>query len=596
MPSRRGPRARARRRLVPGSRPRRGHVQHRRHRRSGPRALRRPSRLQLRRRRRRCADGDYACDPRRGSHLEHAAAGAPLSRARFRAAALRAPVAGAWARITRRSRSGMARRRSSEFRERGYLPEALTNYLALIGWSPRSAAATATMRADADGRAGAAVRARGRRPQRRRLRSREARVDEPPLHEGRVAGADGGRVARFFQARGFLRRKTDVAMAYLESLLPMAVGSVDRLEEIPDRLAFLFDYDAAGGAAATGGRRGAARTRRARGDRGAGRGDRRRRCSIATRSAPMANRVKEKTGQKGKALFHPIRVALTGEGGGPELDLAVPAIDRGAQLPRMRVLRRILERAASGPRRSADARPSTITVTRRPASRRMSRRARDHLRHQSGSRGPARGAGDAGCGSARAATSASTRSLALAGASGVPSSARTRRHSIARRAAACTRASSPRSRTRARLRRRGSRARRGAGAAAHRRARRHRGSAQRRRDPADRATPPARPASSGSPPCRVRSTASSAKASAGALAHVRIATVVNIARAIEELKEAGRLDHRPRRRRDRATTTDVDWTLPSALVLGAEGTGLRRLVRERCDRLVAIPMRGTWTA
>ena len=42
--------------------------------------------------------------------------------------------------------------------------------------------------------------------------------------------------------------------------------------------------------------------------------------------------MKEKTGQKGKALFHPIRVALTGEGGGPELDLAVPAIDRGAQL------------------------------------------------------------------------------------------------------------------------------------------------------------------------------------------------------------------------------------------------------------------------
>ncbi len=47
----------------------------------------------------------------------------------------------------------------------------------------------------------------------------------------------------------------------------------------------------------------------------------------------VANRVKAATGQKGKALFHPIRVALTGEGGGPELDLAVPAIDRGASLP-----------------------------------------------------------------------------------------------------------------------------------------------------------------------------------------------------------------------------------------------------------------------
>jgi glutamyl/glutaminyl-tRNA synthetase len=46
-----------------------------------------------------------------------------------------------------------------------------------------------------------------------------------------------------------------------------------------------------------------------------------------------AARVRERTGQKGKALFHPIRAALTGEVGGPELDLAVPAIDRGAALP-----------------------------------------------------------------------------------------------------------------------------------------------------------------------------------------------------------------------------------------------------------------------
>ena len=82
------------------------------------------------------------------------------------------------------------------------------------------------------------------------------------------------------------------------------------------------------------------------------------------------------------------------------------------------------------------------------------------------------------------------------------------------------------------------------------------------------------------------------KASAGALAHVRIATVVNIARAIEELKEAqvwtvGLAGD--------ATEpyTAVDWTLGAAIVLGAEGTGLRRLVRERCDRLVRIPMQGS---
>ncbi|HET9262354.1 MAG TPA: 23S rRNA (guanosine(2251)-2'-O)-methyltransferase RlmB [Vicinamibacterales bacterium] len=83
-----------------------------------------------------------------------------------------------------------------------------------------------------------------------------------------------------------------------------------------------------------------------------------------------------------------------------------------------------------------------------------------------------------------------------------------------------------------------------------------------------------------------------AKASAGALAHVRVATVVNIARAVEELTAAGvwtvGLTGDALERYDR-----VDLTLPTAIVLGAEGSGLRRLVRERCDRLVSIPMGGT---
>jgi 23S rRNA (guanosine2251-2'-O)-methyltransferase len=83
-----------------------------------------------------------------------------------------------------------------------------------------------------------------------------------------------------------------------------------------------------------------------------------------------------------------------------------------------------------------------------------------------------------------------------------------------------------------------------------------------------------------------------AKASAGAVHHVRIATVVNISRAIEELKELGvwtiGFDAEAAESYD-----EVDYTLPTALVLGAEGTGLRRLVRETGERLsLGVPWPG----
>ncbi|MDE3156156.1 MAG: 23S rRNA (guanosine(2251)-2'-O)-methyltransferase RlmB [Acidobacteriota bacterium] len=82
-----------------------------------------------------------------------------------------------------------------------------------------------------------------------------------------------------------------------------------------------------------------------------------------------------------------------------------------------------------------------------------------------------------------------------------------------------------------------------------------------------------------------------AKASAGAVAHVRLARVVNIARALEELKEAGVWTVGLAGDAPRAYDV-LDYTGPTAFVLGAEGTGLRRLVRERCDWLAAIPMAG----
>ncbi len=86
-------------------------------------------------------------------------------------------------------------------------------------------------------------------------------------------------------------------------------------------------------------------------------------------------------------------------------------------------------------------------------------------------------------------------------------------------------------------------------------------------------------------------TESVARASAGALAHLPIARVVNLARAMEELKEAGYwlvgLDERAER-----NYTDADFTGTTGIVLGSEGKGLHELVRKRCDFLVSIPTTG----
>jgi 23S rRNA (guanosine2251-2'-O)-methyltransferase len=81
-------------------------------------------------------------------------------------------------------------------------------------------------------------------------------------------------------------------------------------------------------------------------------------------------------------------------------------------------------------------------------------------------------------------------------------------------------------------------------------------------------------------------------ASSGAVEHLRIAQVVNLVQALERLKEAGvwvvGLDARP----EAIPLGRADLSGPLALVVGAEGAGLARLVSERCDWLLSIPMYG----
>ena len=81
------------------------------------------------------------------------------------------------------------------------------------------------------------------------------------------------------------------------------------------------------------------------------------------------------------------------------------------------------------------------------------------------------------------------------------------------------------------------------------------------------------------------------KASAGALEHMAVARVPNLAAAIETLKKNGLWIYGAA-----AEGTNELWktdlTGPACIVIGSEGDGISRLVREKCDFLVSIPLRG----
>jgi glutamyl-tRNA synthetase/nondiscriminating glutamyl-tRNA synthetase len=233
----------------------------------------------------------------------------------------------------------------AEFRSKGYLPEALVNYLALIGWSPGG------------GDELLPIDELARRFSLQGVGHSAGVFDEEKLawanrHYMKIA--DPARIAElslpYFDEAGIRMAPDDRGLQFLVSAIGMASASVDRLSQVPARMKFLFDYDAAQALRDTD----LLAEMRAEGARAVV-------AALAEElaSAPrldrekfreIANRVKASTSQKGKALFHPIRVVLTGRTEGPELDLAVPAIDLGAELPASAGIPKIIgnrERAAA---------------------------------------------------------------------------------------------------------------------------------------------------------------------------------------------------------------------------------------------------------
>lgn len=232
----------------------------------------------------------------------------------------------------------------ANFRDMGVLPEALVNYLALLGWAPSGGTREIFSRDELI-----------REFSLERVTPSPAVFDMEKLYwlnRHYIKEAAPERVERlaapfFTQEIGELPVPQDATAASSESseliqwfgkVIQLLAPSVDRLEQLPDKAVLLFNYNAATALAAADNAEvlalpntGAVLTRFAfkiLEDESAREGR-----LTAEQFKKIVNEVKAETGTKGKELFHPIRIVITGSHSGPEFDKLIPILEEGSRLP-----------------------------------------------------------------------------------------------------------------------------------------------------------------------------------------------------------------------------------------------------------------------
>jgi glutamyl-tRNA synthetase/nondiscriminating glutamyl-tRNA synthetase len=235
----------------------------------------------------------------------------------------------------------------ANFRDMGVLPEALVNYLALLGWAPTGGT--------------------------REIFSSQELVKEFSLQRVTPSPAVFDMEKLYWLNRHYIKEsslerieklslayytraisqelaqqnggepQTDYPwppdlVAWFGSITRMLVPSVDRLDQLPDRAALIFHYDAKAALAAPDNAEvlgwantGAVLARftvKVLEDESAREGK-----LTAEQFKKIVNEVKAETGAKGKELFHPIRIVVTGSHSGPEFDKLVPILEAGSRLP-----------------------------------------------------------------------------------------------------------------------------------------------------------------------------------------------------------------------------------------------------------------------
>jgi glutamyl-tRNA synthetase/nondiscriminating glutamyl-tRNA synthetase len=226
------------------------------------------------------------------------------------------------------------------FRDMGILPEALRNYLALLGWSP------------ADGVT--------------EIMSREQLIAQFSLDHIIKAPAVFDDAKLNWMNRHYMKEcaprrlaelcvpflvqagclnapKDEAVLVWIERLLEAVLKNLDHLDQVPAAARFIFDYDAASIASGE-------ETKHVVEDPA-------REVLKAfipkmlafeevtyERFREVTKAVQKETGKKGKDLFHPIRVALTGAASGPELEKLIPIFEEGSKLPLARHVKSCAER------------------------------------------------------------------------------------------------------------------------------------------------------------------------------------------------------------------------------------------------------------
>lgn len=233
----------------------------------------------------------------------------------------------------------------TNFRDMGVLPEALINYLALLGWAPTGGTREIFT------------------PEELKKEFSLERATPSPavfdmeklywLNRHYIKQSPPERIERlaepFFVSAGLLPQNPDErTRAWFGKVVALLAPSVDRLEQLPERAALIFRYDpgealnSPGNAEVIGAPKTAgvltAFAQQVESDSSA---------ITPERFKAIMNEMKARTGAKGKELFHPVRVALTGSHSGPEFDKLIPILEEGSQLQLPRHIMNVRERLAA---------------------------------------------------------------------------------------------------------------------------------------------------------------------------------------------------------------------------------------------------------